>query len=126
MCCADDQRYKEGLFSHLFFATTKLLQFIIGEETTYDFSQTSNPEREPVIMPYVIYSIEQASYFKLTSEIARFPRLSNTYTLDAITFNTGGDVSSIAHLGESKKKYPCDDCKATKKWIQQDGKWVKA
>ncbi|KAF7504010.1 hypothetical protein GJ744_002889 [Endocarpon pusillum] len=33
------------------------------------------------------------------------------HTLDAPTFNTGGDASGTAHLGESKKKYPCDDCK---------------
>ncbi|KAK6362457.1 hypothetical protein LTS17_012846 [Exophiala oligosperma] len=48
------------------------------------------------------------------------------HSLEAQTFSTGGNNNKVAHLAESKKKYPCDDCKATKKWIEQGGKWVKA
>lgn len=45
------------------------------------------------------------------------------HKLDAPTFKTAGTGS--AYLGESKKKYPCDDCKANGKWTEKDGKWVK-
>lgn len=48
------------------------------------------------------------------------------HVLDATTFIIGGDASTTAHLGESRKKYPGDDCKANKKWIEQGGKWNKA
>lgn len=36
-----------------------------------------------------------------------------------------GDFKTV-YLGESKKKYPCDDCIEDRKWIMNaDGKWIK-
>jgi hypothetical protein len=66
------------------------------------------------------------SILHLNSEVSAPVKYLCGHTLDTPTFTTGGDASSTAHLGESKKKYPCDDCKSNKKWVQQDGKWVKA
>lgn len=37
-----------------------------------------------------------------------------------------GDFKTV-YLGETKKKYPCDDCIDDKKWIMNaNGKWIKA
>ncbi|CAG8983301.1 hypothetical protein HYALB_00002739 [Hymenoscyphus albidus] len=37
-----------------------------------------------------------------------------------------GTATSTVHMASSKRKTPCEDCKADGKWVQQNGKWVKA
>ena len=94
------------------------------QKTIYEPSQISNLtscRKSSILSKIVVLHIHIWN-----SEVSAPVKYLCGHTLDAPTFTTGGTSSNTAHLGESKKKYPCDDCKANKKWVQQSGKWVKA